>query len=118
MNSCYSEVERIKAVVDASYDNLVEKGIIRDREQRKRDLVGKYVVIVTSRYQPDLDLFLQDNDCGSGHWTKFIENARGFCDESAAIVKAKNLQYNNPRVAIMQSNGRLREVYSNGKRTR
>lgn len=88
---------------------------IDSRKLRKKNLIGKYVVIVSSRDKHHLNLFLQDSRYGSGYWTKFIENARGFYNESSAIVKAKNLHYNNPRVAIIQANGKLKEVYSNGR---
>lgn len=91
---------------------------MNDRRRRERDLVGKYLVMVTARYQSNLDLFLQDNKYGDGHWTKFLSNAKGFYDESAAIVKAKNLQFNSPRVVFVQANGKLKEVYRNGRSTR
>lgn len=87
-------------------------------KQREHDLIGKYLVISSSRYQSDITLFLQDEKYGTGYWTKFLSNARGFMEESAAIIKAKNFKYNNPRVVIVQANMKLKEVYSNGKRTR
>lgn len=92
--------------------------IIDEREQRENSLVGKYLILTSSRYQSDVVLFLQDENCGSGYWTKFLSNARGFMEESAAIIKAKDFQYNNPRVVFVQANKKLKEVYSNGKRTR
>lgn len=92
--------------------------VIDDRKHREKALVGKYLVLTTSKYQSDVDLFLQDSQYGDGYWTKFMANAKGFYDESAAIVKAKNLQFNNPRVVFVQANKKLKEVYNNGKRTR
>ena len=89
-----------------------------DRAKRERELIGKYLVLVTNRYQKDTELFLQDGRYGIGHWTKFLSNAKGFYDESAAIVKAKSFRYNNPRVVILQANGKFKEVYSDGRCTR
>lgn len=101
-----------------SIEHERKQEIIDDRRRRERALVGKYLVLTTSKYQSNIDLFLQDDNYGDGYWTKFMSNAKGFYDESAAIVKAKNLQFNNPRVVFVQANMKLKEVYSNGKRTR
>lgn len=90
--------------------------VLEERRRRREELIGKFLIIVTSRYQSDLDLYLQDSRYGDGFWTKFISNARGFVDESQALIKAKNLQYNNPRVVLVQADGKLREVYSDGRR--
>jgi hypothetical protein len=110
------------AVADYVYNRHERKSkeeeILADRRRRERNLVGKYLVLVTSRYQKGLDLFLQDDKYGDGYWTRFLSNAKGFHDESAAVVKAKNLQFNNPRVVFVQANGKLKEVYSNGRCTR
>ena len=113
-----TEAERLLDDVDfyvgTEYERKQE--ILKDRKRRERELVGKYVVIVASRYKDGGDLFLQDCRYGRGYWTRFMSNAKGYYYESSAIVKAKNLQFNNPRVAIVQANGKLKEVYSNGKR--
>ena len=105
---------------DIEYDTeyIYKQKLYEERKQRERNLIGKYLVVVTSRYQSDLVLFLQDDEYGNGYWTKFMSNAKGFYDESAAVVKAKNLQFNNPRVVFVQANGKLKEVYNSGRRTR
>lgn len=103
-------------IEDMEYERRQE--IIDDRRRREKALVGRYLVMVTSRYQSGLNLFLQDGKYGNGYWTKFMSNAKGFSDESAAIIKARNLQFNNPRVVFVQANMKLKEVYNNGKRTR
>ena len=100
------------------YSNRYTNRFEINKRQREEDLIGKYLVIVSSRDQNDVILYLQDERCGTGFWTKYMSNARGFYDESAAIVKAKNLQYNNPRVVFVQANKKLKEVYNSGKRTR
>lgn len=112
--------ERFDIEDDIEYDMeyIRRQEIIDDRERRERKLVGKYLVVTTSRYQSELNLFLQDEQYGDGYWTKFLSNAKGYYDESAAIVKAKNLQFNNPRVVLVQSDMKFKEVYRNGKRTR
>lgn len=104
---------------DIEYDveYIRRQEIIEDRKKREKALVGKYIVIVTGKQQ-DVDLFLQDDKYGNGYWTRFLSNAKGFYDESAAVIKAKNLQFNNPRVAFVQANGKLKEVYRNGRCTR
>lgn len=121
----YSTITEADAITDGAdyldtrnYDDEDYEDILADRKRREKALVGKYLVLTTSRYQSDVELFLQDSKYGNGYWTKFMSNAKGFYDETAAIVKAKNLMHNNPRVVFVQANGKLKEVYRNGKRTR
>lgn len=111
-------VDDWKDDIEYDTDYIRKQKIIDDRRYRERELIGKYLVVVNSRYQSNLNLFLQDSKYGNGHWTKFRSNAKGFYDESAAIIKAKNLQFNNPRVVFVQANGKLKEVYNSGERTR
>lgn len=91
--------------------------VLIERKQREKKLAGKYVVIVTSRYQSNVDLYLQDSRYGSGYWTRFRSNAKGYTDECTAIIKARNLQHGSPRVALVNKDGSLKEVYKDGKRT-
>jgi hypothetical protein len=81
------------------FDEDYELDIARNR--RRRNLVGKYVIVCDSANDEGL-LYLQDQTISTlfrGHyWTKYLGNARGYEDWTQAKIKCGNLRYNNPRV--------------------
>lgn len=94
--------------------NCIEQENYNETKRREKNMIGKYLVVTADRYNSSISLFLQDGRYGDGYWTKFIINAKVFHDKTAAIIKAKNLQFNNPRVVLVKKNMKLEEVYRNG----
>ena len=108
----------MKMYVMDEENKMSKDEILEDRKRREHDLIGKYVVTTNSMNDAKTQLFLQDKEYGSGYWTKFLSNAKAYYDDSAAVIKARNLYHNNPRVLLVLGDGRFKEVYRNGKRTR
>lgn len=92
------------------YSEEREHYIKMSRKQRERELTGKFVVVVNSRYNKNQILYLQDRTCGTGYWTKFRSNAMGYNDESTAKSRLKTLRFNNPKVMLVLASGKLKEV--------
>lgn len=79
--------------------------IKEDRQNRLRNLAGKYVVVTKGR-SSGRQVFLQDQRISDkGYWTQFLSNAYGFIDQSSAEQYRKKFKFNNPKVAIVTASG-------------
>ncbi|PJZ19761.1 hypothetical protein CEW46_21515 [Bacillus cereus] len=80
-------------------------GIKQDRKNRVKKLAGKYVVMTDGKSSGRQVFFQDRNISNKGYWTQFLSNALGFSTEGEARTIANGFKYNNPRVAIVTSEG-------------
>lgn len=91
----------------AKYDYLLEvrADLEEDRSRRLKNIKGKYVVICDGKNKL---LYLQDRRISKNHyWTQYIANAITFSDLNSAKTECLKLKFNNPRVALVDSEHKL-----------
>lgn len=80
-------------------------GIKEDRKRRVKNLAGKYIVSTTG-HSSKKPVFFQDQEISKGgYWTQYLSNALAFTDLKKAKLIASGFKYNNPRIAIVTSEG-------------
>lgn len=94
MDDFAGEFDNHWTLEDEDYEEYIEM----DRQNRLRNLNGKYVITCIGN-KSKKKCYLQDRNINNGGWwTQYLSNAIGYNSEDAAIKKCKSFKYNNCKV--------------------